>query len=180
MKIKTLSLAALLCAGGLFAQRGPFGGGPRPGVFPVDQLKEYLGLSDQQLQDLKRVQSSLRDASEPLMQQIAEKMKSLRETLRQDPNADVSRLKSDIAKLQSDVQSLRAQYKTQALGYLTGDQTAKLAALKKAFELMPAAHQAVGLNLLDPPAGVPRGGVGPQFRGPGGMAGPGIGAPPRQ
>ncbi len=180
MKITSISLAVVVCVGTLFAQRGPFDRGPRAELFQADQLKDYLGLSDQQLQDLKGVQSSFRDAAQPLMQQIAEKMRAVRQALKQDPNADVSQLRTDIAGLQTGVQNLRAQYRVQAQNYLTGEQTAKLAALQKALELMPAAHQAVGLNLLEPPEGFPAGAVGPQFRGPRGMGGPAFRVPPAQ
>ncbi len=180
MKITSVSLAVLVCVGALFAQRGPFGGGPRVELLRADQLKDYLGLSDQQLQDLKGVQSAFRDAAQPLMQQIAEKMKAVREALRQDPNADVSQLRADIAGLQNSMQNLRAEYRIRGQNYLTGEQTAKLAALQKALELMLAAHQAVGLNLLEPPEGFPAGAAGPQFRGPRGMGGPGFRVPPAQ
>ncbi len=180
MKITSVSLAVLVCVGALFAQRGPFGGGPRAELFRADQLKDYLGLSDHQLQDLKSVQSSFREAAQPLMQQIAEKMKAVREALKQDPNADVSQLRTDIAGLRDSVQNLRAEYRVRAQNYLTSEQTAKLAALQKALELMPAAHQALGLNLLEPPEGFPAGAVGPQFRRPRGMGGPAFRVPPAQ
>ena len=51
MKSVTVSFAVLLAAAVVFAQQGPFGGGPRMGVVQTDQVKAFLNLSDQQLKD---------------------------------------------------------------------------------------------------------------------------------
>jgi Spy/CpxP family protein refolding chaperone len=175
MKIATVSLAMLLSIAVVFAQQGPFGGGPRMGAVQTDQLKSFLNLSDQQLQDLKNVQTSFRDAAHPLMQQIREKAQTLRQTLQQDSNADVTQLKADLASLQNQVKGLRAQYRSQAQGLLTEEQKTTLATLQKALDLIPTVHQAIGLNLLEGPEGFPGG-----FGGPESMRGRGPGAPPKQ
>jgi len=175
MKSVTVSFAVLLAAAVVFAQQGPFGGGPRMGVVQTDQVKAFLNLSDQQLKDLASLQSSFRDAARPLMQQIREKGQTLRQTLQQDPNADVTQLKADMTSLQSQVKDLRAQHRSQSLEILTDEQKTSLASLQKVLDLMPTVHQAIGLNLLEGPEGFPGGFGGPEF-----FRGHGPGAPPKQ
>jgi Spy/CpxP family protein refolding chaperone len=175
MKIATVSLAMLLSVAVVFAQRGPLGGGPRMGAVQTDLIKSFLNLSEQQLQDLKNLQTSFRDAAHPLMQQIREKAQTLRQTMEQNSSADVTQLKADLASLQSQVKDLRAQNRNQALGILTEDQKTNLATLQKVLEMMPTAHQALGLSLLEGPEGFPGGFGGPEF-----FRGRGPGAPPKQ
>lgn len=163
MKIATVSFALLLTASTAFAQSGMWGRGPGMGAAATDQVKAYLNLSDAQLQQITGLQSSFREAARPLMQQMREKAKTLRQTLKNDPNADVTQLKADMASLRSQVKDLRAQYRTQADNVLTEDQKASLATLQKALELVPTAHQAIGLNLLEGPEGFAGGFGGPRF-----------------
>ncbi len=158
MKIAVVLLSVLVCVGALFSQ----GGFPPPGPPPelqTDQVKAFLALSDQQLQDLSSIQSSFRTAADPLMQQIREKMDALRQALHQDTvdTALVTQLKADTASLQSEVKSLQAPYRTKALAALTDQQKTSLASLQAALDLMPAAMQAGALNLLDAPPGPPGG-----------------------
>jgi hypothetical protein len=63
----------LLGAGLALAFQGPFGRGPGPGPegLQTDQLKTYLGLTDQQVTDLTAVQKTLLDTATPLMRQGA-------------------------------------------------------------------------------------------------------------
>ena len=173
-KILTVSLAVLLCSGVLLAQRGMFE--RRPGseadsaTAPVDQLKAYLNLTDQQLQSLKSVQSAYRDAAGPTLQQIRETSQALREAMQQNDSANVAKYQAALEALQKDLQSLRSQYKEQAQSVLTNEQKGKLTVLQKALELMPVAQQAGSLNLVDMPAG-----GGPGFGGPGMRGGRGPG-----
>ncbi|HYK87157.1 MAG TPA: periplasmic heavy metal sensor [Acidobacteriota bacterium] len=156
MRIIKVALALLACVGALFSQGLP---PPPPDGTHTDQVKAYLTLSDQQLQDLAAIQSSLREASDPLMQQVGEKMRALREALQQDTvdSALVTQLKADIAGLQSQLQSLRATFRPKALAILSYQQKAVLANLQQALDLMPSAFQAASLNLLDAPLGFPGG-----------------------
>lgn len=180
MKIFKVPLAVLLCAGMLVAQQGAPDRGRR-NMMQTDQLRAYLGLTDQQMQELQGVQSSFREAARPLMQQIADKANALRQARQQNPvdSALVSQLQGDLKGLRDQVESLRTQYRTQAQGFLTADQKAKLDALEKALELMPAARQAVGLNLLEAPAGAAEWAPGPMPRGRRAGGGLPAGAPPR-
>lgn len=161
-------LAVLLTAGVASAVQGPHRGRPGGGAFGTDQIKAYLGLSDQQLQDLANVQTALRETAAPLVQQIREKVKALSEALHQDPvdSALVSQLKADLAALRDQESALRAQYRVHAQNVLSAEQKSKLEALQQVLQLMTAAREATGLNLLDAPEGPPPGppgfGVGPE------------------
>lgn len=162
MKIATLSLAVLLSFGALFAQRQFGGPGPGMGEPKTDQLQTFLELSDQQVQELLNVGKALREAESPLMQQMRDKMQTLRET--RDNGGDVTSLEADIASLRSQQQTLREQYVVQAKAILSTTQSEKLANLQKALELMPAAQEALGLNLLEAPEGAWGGPGGRPFR----------------
>ncbi len=163
MRIATVSFAVLLAAAAAFAQQGPPGAGPYRGMVQTDQIKTFLNLSDQQVQDLTGIETSLRDSARPLMQQMREKAQTLRQTLKQDPNADVTQLKADMASLRSQMKDLHAQYQAQAQKVLTEEQKVNLATLQKALELMPTIHQAIGLNLLERPENFQGGLGGGQF-----------------
>lgn len=175
MRIATVLFAVLLVAGAAFAQQGPAAGAPHRGMGQTDLIKSYLNLSDQQVQDLTGIEASFREAARPLMQQMREKGRTMRQTLQQDPKADISQLQSDMASLRTQIKDLHTQYQAQAQRVLTEDQKTSLATLQKALELMPSVHQAMGLNLLDRPEGFPgEFGGGPLFMRHG------RGAPPKQ
>jgi Spy/CpxP family protein refolding chaperone len=175
MRIATVLSAVLLIAGAVFAQQGPAAGGPHRGMVQTDLIKAFLNLSDQQLQDLTGVETTFREAARPLMHQMREKAQTMRQTLQQDPKADISQLQADLASLRTQIKDLQTQYQAQAERVLTEEQKANLATLQKALELMPTVHQAMGLNLLERPEGFPEGFGGPRF-----FRGRGPGAPPKQ
>lgn len=175
MRTATVLFAVLLVAAAVFAQQGPPAGMPHRGMVQTDLIKSFLNLSDQQLQDLTGIETSFRQAARPLMQQMREKGQTMRQTLQQDPKADISQLQADLANLRTQIKDLHAEYQAQAQRVLTEEQKTSLATLQKALELMPAAHQAMGLNLLERPEGFPEG-----FGGPGFFRGRGPGAPPKQ
>jgi len=180
MRITVGCLSVLLGAVTLFAQEGPFGRGGRMIPARTDEVQAFLSLSDQQVKDLSAVRNTFRDAARPLMQQIGEKMRALRDAREQDPNsALVTQLRADLADLQKQEQTLRAQYRSQAQAILTEQQKSKLAALQQALELMPVARQAAGLNLLDAPQDFPGGPGGAWMGGPRPQGGLRSGAPPK-
>jgi len=180
MKIAGVCLAVLLGAVLLFALQGPFERGRGMNAVPTDRVQTFLSLSDQQLQDLKAVQSSFREAAAPMMQKIGEKMRALREAVEQDPDsALVTQLKAELADLRTQEQNLRSQYRAQAEAILTSQQKTRLAVLQQALELMPIIRQATGLNLLDAPQDFPGGPGGARMGGPPPLGGLRTGAPPK-
>jgi hypothetical protein len=170
MKIVRLTFAALLLAGTVFAQQGPPRRPLRDGRV-LAALRAYLTLTDAQVTSLTAVETGMRDALKPLVQDLAAKTKALRdEKQKATPDTGVvAQLKKDIAGLRDQIQTQRASFRTQLRGYLTSDQTDLLTKLEEALKLLPVARAAAALDLIDAPDG-PGGG---RF-GMGGPGGPGM------
>jgi len=135
------------------AQPGP-PDGDRPGRAPAfEELKDYLGLSDQQITDLRAVQSASREAIRPIFEQIAAKRRVLRDAMRQEPRDEllVGQLMSDLEDLRAQPAAKRAEFRDDALNILTAEQRTALAALEQALTLLPAAGQAARFNLIEGP-----------------------------
>jgi Spy/CpxP family protein refolding chaperone len=125
----------------------------RQGAFQA--LQDYLKLTPQQVDDLKAVQTSMREALRPLFEQLAPKAKALRAELRKDPvdATVVSNLRKEIEDLQNSIKAKREEYAANSRNVLDPDQQKALANLEQALSLQRAAHQAAGLNLIDAPEG---------------------------
>jgi len=158
-----LSLIPIAFAGAALLAQGP--GGPR--MHPraeetTTDVQSYLNLTDAQITSLKQLRTSEMDALKPIFQQIG----PLRQTLfqeEQSSNPDASAISKTIQSIQALEQQMtpiRTNYQQQATALLTPDQVTKLAALQSAAALMPAIHEAAGLNLLTPPKGAGPGGFG--------------------
>ena len=170
MKIARLTLTALLIAGTVFAQQGRPQRPPRDGRV-LGALKTYLNLTDSQVSNLTTVETAMRDALKPLVQDLAAKTKALRDENQKatpDPNI-VAQLKKDIAAQRDQIQTQRDSFRKQLRSYLTPDQITSLTNLEQVLKLVPVAHAAVALDLIDGPDG-PGGG---RF-GMGGPGGPGM------
>ena len=145
-----------LAASALFAQ-GP--GGPRQhrmsGPPKTTAVQNYLNLTDAQVSSLQQLRQSERAALKPIFEQIGPLRQSLR-TEEQNPSADataIGKLVLSIQTLEQQAAPIRASFQQQALAVLTPAQKTQLAALQSAAALMPAIHEAEGLNLLTPPSG---------------------------
>ncbi len=126
------------------------------------EVQNYLNLTDAQIATLKQLRQSEMTALDPIRQQIAPLRQSLR-TEQQSGSADataIGKLVLSIQSLEQQAAPIRANFQQQAQAVLTPAQKTQLAALQSAAALMPAIHEAVGLNLVTPPAG---------FGGPGGF-----------
>lgn len=165
-------LPILSLAAALFAQ-GPGPGGHRGfgahgmDAPETDKVQSYLGLTDAQIQSLQQLRQSERAALKPIMQQIEPLRQSMHSQM-QASGADaaaVGKLMLSIQTLEQQAAPIRSSFQQQALAVLTADQKTKLAALENAANLMPAVHEATGLNLLTPPKGsFGPGGPGPEDR----------------
>jgi Spy/CpxP family protein refolding chaperone len=140
-------------------------GTPRPPVSvyqpAFEDLKQALGLTDAQLQQLQALQRTKQMASQAIYQQIGAKQKQLNDMLNSDkPDAQtLGQLEIDMANLRKQTMGT-ASVKDQALAILTDAQKAKLADLQNAMKLQRAAGEALGLGLIDPPPQAPgRGGL---------------------
>ncbi|MGC8759635.1 MAG: Spy/CpxP family protein refolding chaperone [Bryobacteraceae bacterium] len=172
-----VAVAGVILSLPVHAQRGMGGPGfgPRWGAGPAGAsqgqpaapaaLKEYLGLTDQQVQQLLDLRRQAAEDNRGVVEQIRAKRQELA-TLMQTANPDPAKagqLLVDIRKLEDQRRARLDEFRTKALGLLTAEQKQKLAELEKALTLGPAARQAVGLGLIAPPrqgAGM-MGGAGP-------------------
>jgi Spy/CpxP family protein refolding chaperone len=134
-----------------------------------DALKDYLGLTQEQLEQLNTVRSSTWDELQPLRREAAEKARALREAMKKDPIDSnlVTSLRADIKALRDKMEAGRDEVGTAARKVLTQEQLAKLDRLQEALKLQAAARQAIALRLIEPPEG-----VGPMGGGPGMMMRP--------
>jgi len=158
---KTLSFLALafLVALPLAAQPhmgGPNGGPPPgpggpggPGPDPVAVLKDFLGLSDAQLQQLKTLGDARNQAAQALQQQAMAAQQALGDALNAatpDPAAIGSALLA-VRNVEKQFGDIQKAFKTGFEGLLTGDQKTKyasLAAFEATIHALDASH-ALGL-----------------------------------
>jgi Spy/CpxP family protein refolding chaperone len=158
-----------LAASALFAQ-GP--GGPRAHGMAAQgkttAVQSYLNLTDAQISSLQQLRQSERAALKPIMEQMGPLHESLR-SQSQSGSADataVGKLVLSIQSLEQQAAPIRTSFQQQAMAVLTPAQKTQLAALQSAAALMPAIHEAEGLNLLTPPSGPDGpGGFGAAMRG---------------
>ena len=142
-----------------------------------DELKQAIGLTDDQVQKLMDLRHQERDALRSVHQQMRDKGKTLHAALDSsspDPAA-LGTLLLEMKSLRGQVRETNDNYRQQALGLLNGEQKAKLKQLEDAAKLAPAIHQGVGLNLLAPPGGSRGFGWGGFGHGPDEMFGEGPG-----
>lgn len=163
MNLRLIAITLLSTA--VFAQGPP----PRRHAMTAEKttaVQSYLNLTDAQISSLQQLRQSEMAALKPIFQQIGPLRQSLR-TEEQASGADataIGKLVLSIQTLEQQAAPIRSSYQQQALAVLTADQKTKLAALQSAAALMPAIHEALGLNLLTPPAGSEGGpgGFGPE------------------
>jgi Spy/CpxP family protein refolding chaperone len=153
-------VAAPLSAQGWLGPRGGAAWGAGPGWAAAAQnppapaaLKEALGLSDQQMQQLLDLRKQTAEANRTVVEQIRSKrleLAALMQSANPDP-AKAGQLMVDIKKLEDQRKARVEEFRTRALALLTAEQKQKLADLEKALTLAPAARQAAGLGLIAPP-----------------------------
>ena len=163
MKIVTLPLAALVC--GTMLAQGPLSdGAERRGGPRGEQLKVFLELTGEQIDQLKGLRQSSREMVMPLLQEMRQKQGELRDAMEQQSpdSAYVGQMIVDLKELREQLKAKRAENRDQALALLTPSQIDALDSLKQAMELGPAAHQAVRMNLLEGPDR-PFGRMGPRM-----------------
>lgn len=160
--IVTLTLG-LTC----LAQPPQRGGGDR-----LDHLKTYLSLTDAQVQIIQQARQTQRDAMRANSTDARAKQQALRDQLKAGASADpatLGRLMIEAQANRAKMQAARKAAADQLMATLTPDQKAKLQVLQDAAKRQPEVREAIGLGLIDPPAGAgPDGGSGMMFGGPGG------------
>jgi len=161
-----LTIALLISATGLFAQMQMPGGMPGGRAYQptYDDVKATLGLTDEQLTQLKQFQQDKMAATQAFYSKMSEKQKELN-ALMENNSTDAEH----VGKLMLELQQLRKQpapggsdIHEKAVGILKPEQKEKLAKLEEALKLRSAAEQATQLALLTPPPPTPKPGPGMQ------------------
>jgi hypothetical protein len=118
---------------------------------PNSALKQYLGLTDAQVQQLQDMQKNRVAADQAIYKQINDKQTTINNLVNSGSTdaQQIGQLTIDIATLRKQLPSSGAQFRDPALAILTPDQKSKLPALSAALQLAPTAYQAVSLNLVD-------------------------------
>lgn len=117
------------------------------------ELKQYLNLSDAQVQSLQSVMTARNQAQQSIYTQINQKNETLRQLLNAGTGTatQLGQLLLDINNLQKQIPQVDGPYKMQALNVLTADQKPKLGKLTEALQLQTTGYQAVTLLLIDSP-----------------------------
>lgn len=129
-----------------------------PAIFPppvsaYDELKQFVGLSDAQIEQLRAIAAEKDKAIQAAYQQIAAKQTQLNQLL-QSGSTDavlIGQLTIEIRELRKKLPLPAEPWRSRALAVLTPDQKTKLVALDQANKLAVAARQAVTFSLVDPP-----------------------------
>lgn len=142
----------------LWGQWPPVQGVPAPGIFPppqqaFEEVKQQLGLTDAQMQQLRTIMEERDKANQEVYRQIQEKQTELNLLLESGSrdSARIGQLMIDIYTLGKQPSAPNDQWRRRALAVLTSDQRTKLGSLDQALKLSTPAYQAVTLNLLDAP-----------------------------
>jgi Spy/CpxP family protein refolding chaperone len=155
MKTAMATLAVLLCATALVAQTGPTYRVRRPRPADFEQLRTFLGLTDQQVDQIKNLRKAQLETVQPLLQTLRQTRQNLRAELKKDPidSGRVSQLREQVESQLAALQTKRTELQTQIRNVLTSQQLSQLAQLENALKVQAAAREAVALGLITPPAG---------------------------
>jgi Spy/CpxP family protein refolding chaperone len=118
-----------------------------------DAVRQYLVLTDAQMNQLREIQESRMRADQAIYEQIHQRQIQLNALLREGSNdaQTVGRLLVEINGLQRQLPGSGAPYRTRAVAVLTDAQKQKLATLVEALQLGRAAGEATALNLIESP-----------------------------
>jgi Spy/CpxP family protein refolding chaperone len=142
-------------------QMMPGGGGPGGARYQqsYDDVKAALNLTDEQVTQLKQLQTDKMSATQAFYAKMADKQKELNAALESSAGDPTT-----VGRLMLELQQLRKQPPTagdvheKALALLKPEQKEKLAKLEEAQKMRTAVDQATGLALLTPPPpAAPRG-----------------------
>jgi Spy/CpxP family protein refolding chaperone len=140
--------------------------GPPPGP-PMGRnlaaIRQYLGLTDDQIQQVQRTRDAAREGTRGVADQLRAKEAELRALVQSgaaEPAA-VGKVALEVEALRTQMQQLAETARQNLLALLSSEQAARVRTLEEAAKLRPAIDEAAGLGLLDqgpPQQGPPRGG----------------------
>ncbi len=129
-KLLALSAAAVIAVGGILifnAHAAPGAAGPGPGRGPIfKRIIEQLELKDEQLEKIKAELRAEKDTIAPMLKQLHETRKSLRETIQAGGDETAIRASfSKVAEVEADLAVERAKLHKNIKPILTDEQIEK-------------------------------------------------------
>ena len=177
--MRTLNLIAVsfFCTATLLAQGPQFerGEGRRGRGMRTDALNNYLNLTEQQVADLQAAKRAFHEASRPVMEEMRDKGRALREELglaSPSPLA-VGDLTLQLKALKDQLKAAKTAQREQNLSLLNAEQLDQVSELERLLSLQAVVHQAAAMNFIQGPEHGP--GMRRGFGGRGGKDRPGSG-----
>ena len=132
--VSVFALASILLAESAFGQFAGFGGGGGRGRGPGGKgrigmrgamMAEFLGLTEAQQADIKKIRTAAREQSQPVRKQLRAKRKALGEAVKAGDTFKIETLASEHGKLQGQLVAIRAKTRVDAKNVLTPEQQQK-------------------------------------------------------
>ena len=126
---------------------------PPPIAQPGQALRQFLNLTDAQVQALQTVMANKNRAEQAVFEEARQKQVALDALMRSNSTdyLQIGRLTVEIRDIYKKLPLSGEPYKSQALAVLSAEQRAKLPTLTNALNLMGAANDAAFFNLIDRP-----------------------------
>ncbi len=134
MVVSVFALASILLAESAFGQFAGFGGGGRRGKGPGgkgmvgmrgEMVAEFLGLSEVQQADIKKIRTAARDQTKPIRQQLRSNRKALGEAVKSGETANIEALATEHGKLRGQLVAIGARTRVDVKNVLTPEQQQK-------------------------------------------------------
>ena len=132
--VSVFALASILLAESAFGQFAGFGGGSGRGRGPGGKgrigmrgamVAEFLGLTDAQQADIKKIRTAARDQSKPIRKQLRSNRKALGEAVKAGDTAKIDTLATEQGKLQGQLVAIGANARVDVKNILTPEQQQK-------------------------------------------------------
>ena len=134
MVVSVFALASILLAESAFGQFGGFGRGGGRGRGPGGKgmigmrgamVAEFLGLTEAQQADIKKIRTDARDQSKPIRKQLRANRKALGEAIKAGDTAKIDTLATKQGKLQGQLVAIVANTRVDVKNVLTPEQQQK-------------------------------------------------------
>lgn len=132
--VSVFALASILLAESAFGQFGGFGRGGGRGRGPGGKGKigmrgamvaEFLGLTEAQQADIKKIRTAARGQSQPLRKQLRDNRKALGEAVKSGETANIEALATEHGKLRGQLVAIGAKTRVDVKNVLTPEQQQK-------------------------------------------------------
>ena len=134
MVVSVFALMSILLAESAFGQFAGFRGGGGRGKGPGGKgrigmggamMAEFLGLTEAQQADIKKIRTAARDQSKPIRQQLRSGRKALHEAVKAGETAKIDTLATEQGKLQGRLVAIAAKTRLDLKNVLTPEQQQK-------------------------------------------------------